>query len=124
MSPRKVRLVVDLIRGLKTEEAIQQLQVSIKQAAKPVLKLLQSAMANAKHNHGAEGDLTIKTIFVDGGTVLKRWMPRAMGRATPVKKRTSHITIILEGENKEKKSKVIKSIKSVKSKVDKKEDKK
>jgi large subunit ribosomal protein L22 len=107
MGPRKVRLLVDLIRGKKVTEAIEQLTVAHQQAARAVLKLLKSAIANAKHNDGVvdESTLVIKTAFVDGGPVLKRWMPRAMGRATPIRKRTSHVTLILEGETDKKKEK-------------------
>ncbi|MBD3310919.1 MAG: 50S ribosomal protein L22 [Candidatus Magasanikbacteria bacterium] len=106
IGPRKVRLLADLIRGMKVEKAIEQLMFSKKDAAKPLLKLLNSAIANAEHNHEMKKDtLVIKKAFVDGGPVLKRWMPRAMGRATPIRKRTSHITIVLEGDAEEKKSK-------------------
>lgn len=98
MAPRKVRLLVDLIRGKKVQDAINQLSFSTKIAAKDVLKLLKSGIANAKHNHGInEETLVIKTAFVDGGKTLHRSTPRAMGRATPIRKRTSHITLILEG---------------------------
>ncbi len=115
MSPRKVRLVLDLIRGLGVNEALVQLQMLYKQAAKPVLKLLKSAMANAKNNFAIEEEsLKIKTVFVDSGPTLKRWTPRAMGRATPIRKRTSHITIILEGETKEKSAKKKEKIKEKK----------
>ncbi|MBU0597314.1 50S ribosomal protein L22 [Patescibacteria group bacterium] len=103
ISPRKVRLVIGLIRGMKVAEATGQLEFSKKQAARPVLKLLQSAVANAIHNDFAkEESLIIKTAFVDGGPVLKRWKPRAFGRAGSIKKRTSHVTIILEGDIDEK----------------------
>ncbi len=103
MSPRKMRLVVDSVRGLKAEEAIDQLYFSQKDAAKPLAKLIKSAIANAKHNHDMAADtLVIKTAFVDGGAIQYRWMPRAMGRATPIRKRTAHITVVLEGEAKDK----------------------
>lgn len=104
--PRKVRLVVDLIRGRSVERAVDILTFLNKKAAKPVLKLLQSAMANAKHNFKTEGQmLRIKTITVDGGPVLKRSMPKAHGRATPIRERTSHIKLVLETvEKKAKKS--------------------
>jgi len=104
VAPRKVRLLIDLVRGMKVEDAINQLQFSKKEASGSVLKLLNSAIANALHNHGMKKDtLVIKTAFVDGGKTLHRWIPRAMGRATPIRKRTSHITIILEGEAPEEK---------------------
>lgn len=96
MSPRKVRLVVDLIRGQKVAAALAQLQFSPRAATLPISKLVKSAIANAKHNYDlAEDNLFIKSIFVDGGATLKRSMPRAQGRATPIRKRTSHITVIL-----------------------------
>lgn len=99
MGPRKVRLVVDLIRGIRVHDAMTQLQFSKKHAARPVLKLLQSAVANATNNaHLKEETLCISEAFVDGGSVLHRWMPRAMGRATPLRKRSSHITLVLSGD--------------------------
>lgn len=101
MSPRKVRLLIDLIRGMKVNAAVTQLEFSKKQAARPVLKLLKSAMANAQHNDQADPQsLVVKTAFVDGGPILYRWMPRAFGRATKIRKRTSHVTIVLEGDQK------------------------
>lgn len=118
MSPRKVRLVVDLVRGLKVGEAQVQLRMQSKDAAVPLLKLLNSAIANAKHNHEMDVEtLVIKKAFVDGGPVLKRWMPRAMGRATPVRKRTSHIVFVLEGEAKDKKEVKVKKEETKKAKV-------
>lgn len=97
MSPRKVRLVSDIVRGMDVKAAVLQLTFIRKHAAKPVLKLLQSAMANAEHNHKMEsGKLFIKSITVDGGPVLKRFRPRAMGRAAPIRKRSSHINIVLD----------------------------
>lgn len=112
ISPQKVRLLIDLIRGMVVAEARVQLQFSNKDAAKPVLKLLESAVANAKHNHQmTESGMVISSAFVDGGPTLHRWMPRAMGRATPIRKRTSHVTIILEGvvDEKAKKAKEAKT---------------
>lgn len=99
MSPPKVRLLIDAIRGKKIAQAQEILKASPKQAARPVLKLLQSAVANALHNDKAQLEtLTVHTAFVDGGPILYRWMPKAHGRATKIRKRTSHITIVLEGE--------------------------
>lgn len=99
MGPRKVRLVVDLIRGRKVADALTQLQFMKKHAARPVMKLIQSAIANAAHNHQLEEDtLVITEAYVDGGPMLHRWMPRAMGRATPIRKRTSHITLVIAGD--------------------------
>lgn len=104
MSPRKVRLVINLIRHKSMDDAFIQLQYSKKDAARPIMKLLRSAIANAEHNHQMDtNSLQIVEAYVDGGPVLKRWMPRAMGRATPLRKRSSHITIVLEGVIKETK---------------------
>jgi len=102
MGPRKVRLVADLIRNKKAVEAERILTLLKKQAARPMLKLLQSAMANAKNNFSLPvEDLKIATVMVDEGSTLKRWMPKARGRATPLRLRSSHITIILTGEDNE-----------------------
>ena len=107
IAPRKVRLLIGLVRGMKVQEAIAQMQFSQKDAARPVRKLIESAVANARHNHDMDPEsLIIKTAFVDEGKTLKRWTPRAMGRATPIRKRCSHITIVLEGDVIEKKKKV------------------
>lgn len=96
-SPRKVRLVVDLIRGLRIDEAMEQLKYIPKRAAVPVMKLLESAVAAAEHDHKMnKEDLFISKITVDGGATLKRSMPRAMGRAFPIMKRTSSVTIELD----------------------------
>ena len=94
MGPRKVRLVADMIRGRKISKALEILVLSKKAAARPILKLLNSAVANAKHNNNLMAEeLCVKTIMVDGGPMLKRWMPKAHGRATPIRERTSHITL-------------------------------
>ncbi len=96
MSPRKVRLVVDLIRGMSAKEAQTQLAFMKKAAAEPVLKLLNSAIANAENNFQLDADkLYIQQIVADGGPVLGRWRARAFGRAAPIRKRTSHISIVL-----------------------------
>lgn len=108
MSPRKVRAVTDLICGLSVEAAVVQLEHMTKSARKPVLKLLQSAVANAKHNHNLkDSGLKVKQIIVNGGPILYRWMPRAMGRATPIRKRSAHIEVVLQGEEPEEKTKRI-----------------
>jgi len=108
MSPQKVRLIAGLIRGLSISDALVQLSFSKKRAARPIKKLLESAVANAKHNHSAKEDtLKVETIFVNEGSTLRRWMPRAMGRATPLRKRSSHVTLILSGEADETKKKEI-----------------
>ncbi len=99
MSPRKVRYVADLIRGKNVNEALTTLNLSIKKAAKPLKKLLESAIANAKETGKIDIDnLIIHRLFVDEGPTLKRFRPRAMGRATMIRKRTSHITLILKEE--------------------------
>ncbi|MBI4359499.1 MAG: 50S ribosomal protein L22 [Candidatus Jacksonbacteria bacterium] len=96
-SPRKVRLVTDLIRGKDAHTALNQLQFAGKRAALPIQKLLSSAMANAVNNFSLKKEnLYVKKISVDGGPVLKRWMPRAFGRASEIRKRTSHVTIVLD----------------------------
>lgn len=96
MSPRKVRLVADMIRGKDIAWAAAMLGFQRRKAARPVLKLLASAVANAEHNFKLSRErLYIKVITVDGGPTIKRFMPRAHGRAAPIRKRTSHITIVL-----------------------------
>lgn len=101
MSPRKVRLVADLIRGKSVAEALAIL-AHTPRAASPILtKVLNSAVANAEHNFEMNAnDLSIGQIFIDEGPTLKRFRPRAQGRASRINKRTSHITIVLT-ENKE-----------------------
>jgi large subunit ribosomal protein L22 len=101
MSPRKVRLVTGLLTGLKLDAARNQLAFLPKAAALPVLKVLNSAAANAVNNFKLdEASLVIKAATADQGPVLERWRARAMGRAAPIKKRTSHITIVLtDGKN-------------------------
>ncbi|MDZ4339691.1 MAG: 50S ribosomal protein L22 [candidate division NC10 bacterium] len=96
--PRKARLVIDLIRGRDVRQALAIIRFTPKRAARMIGKVLQSAMANAHHNHGVrEVDrLFVKAAYVDEGPRWKRWTPRAMGRATPIRKRTSHITIVLD----------------------------
>jgi large subunit ribosomal protein L22 len=97
IAPRKVRLVVDLIRGRKVSEAEDRLKFVKKRAAKPVDKLLKSAIANAEHNFDLKKDnLYISEIKVDQGPTLKRWRARARGAANEIQKKTSHITIVLD----------------------------
>lgn len=97
MSPRKVRLVADIIRDLPVNEARTQLLHLRKRACRPLLKLLESAVANATHNFSLkQEDLFIKEIKVDAGSVLKRWQPRAFGRATPIRRPSCHIFISLD----------------------------
>lgn len=94
ISPQKVRLVADQVRGMPVEKAIDLLAYSPKKAAGLVKKVLESAIANAEHNEGADIDeLHISTIFIDAGPVSKRMRPRAKGRGNQILKRSSHITI-------------------------------
>ncbi len=95
-SAQKARLVVDQIRGLQVEKALEILDYSNKGAADLVKKVLNSAIANAEHNEGADIDeLFVKTIMVDDGPTMKRIKPRAKGRADRILKRTSHITVVV-----------------------------
>lgn len=97
ISPRKTRIVVDMVRGKNAENALNILALSPKKAARIVTKLLKSAIANASRDGTIDVDsLFIKTIFVDQGPTLKRFRARAMGRGTRILKRTSHLTVILE----------------------------
>lgn len=96
-SPKKVRLVVDLVRGLDAQEAQDQLTFLNKGSAQDVLKLLNSAIANGENNFGLKkNNLFIKEIRVDGGMTIKRWRPRAFGRAGMIRKRTSHVNLVLD----------------------------
>lgn len=96
VAPRKARLVVDLVRGMNIEDALNQLYFVNKGVASDVIKLVKSARANAVHNFKLDpSKLIVKKIWVDEGMTLKRWMPRAFGRATPLRKRASHITVVL-----------------------------
>ena len=94
LSPQKARLVADLVRGKKVDEAVNTLKFSNQRAAGIIQKVLESAIANAENNNGADVDeLKVSEIFVDEGPVMKRIQPRAKGRADRIIKRTSHITI-------------------------------
>jgi large subunit ribosomal protein L22 len=97
MAPRKAQLVADLIRGKISEEALNILAFTRKAAAKIIIKLLKSAIANATQKKTIDIDrLYIKKITVDQGPTMKRYQPRALGRATMIRKRSSHITIVLD----------------------------
>ena len=102
MSPRKMRMVVDLIRGRAVNEAYSILKFSKKAATTPIEKTLRSAVANATQKAEAAGafldvdDLVVKEAYVDEGRTLKRFSPRAMGRATPILKRTSQVTVVVD----------------------------
>lgn len=112
MSARKARLVLDVVRNLPVDKALEQLQFLNKLAAEPIKKLIESAIANAEHNFSIErNNLLIKEIKADEGVTLKRWMPRAHGRATSIRKRACHITvtlaeIVVSGKKVARKSKV------------------
>jgi large subunit ribosomal protein L22 len=96
MSPRKARLVAEHIRGRSVPEARAVLAFTSREAAEVLQKVLQSAVSNAESNHGiAEDQLYVKTAFVDGGPVMKRWRARARGRVARIRKRTCHITVQL-----------------------------
>ena len=118
ISPRKVRLVVDLIRGKKVEEAQNILRFTQKKATLPLLKLLNQALSNASDNDSVvnEGNIFISKIFVDVGPVAKRRFPRAKGKSDVIRKRTSHVTMVLDEIDKEikdvTKSKKVKTVKT------------
>ncbi len=97
VTPSKARRVVDLIRGLHVDEARRVLDFTPRSATLPVRKVLDSAIANAEHNHQLAADgLFVARAFVDEGPTLKRFRPRALGRAYRVRKRTSHITVVVD----------------------------
>ncbi len=116
ISPRKVRLVANLIRGERVDDAEKILRFTVKKPITPLLKLLRSAVANAEHNYSLKKeDLYISEIRVDGGPIIKRFRPRARGSASPIQKKTSHILIVLKekggvDEEKEGKKEKIKRI--------------
>lgn len=96
IAPRKARLVVDLIRGKQVGEAVAILRLTAKAASPIVEKVLKSAVANAEHNYDMDvNNLVVSEAYVDEGPTLKRFRPRAMGRASQINKRTSHITIVV-----------------------------
>ena len=96
VAPRKVRLIADQVRGLSVPEAQELLQFSPRNAALDILKLINSAAANAENNHDLVADeMEVSEIRVDQGPTLKRWRPRARGRATRIEKKTSHISVAL-----------------------------
>jgi large subunit ribosomal protein L22 len=97
ISPRKVRLVVDLIRGKHVQDALDILKFTNKRSAPILYKMVQSAIANATSQHSVDADsLMVDEAYVDGGATMKRFMPRAQGRAFVIRKRSSHITIKLK----------------------------
>ncbi|MEK7588732.1 MAG: 50S ribosomal protein L22 [Patescibacteria group bacterium] len=112
-SPRKVRLVADLIKGKSVDQAVVSLDFLAKRAGLPIKKLLLSAVANAKNMGKEQADLFVKELTVDKGIVMKRMMPRAMGRGYRINKRTSHLNILLAdiSEKKVKGGKISKTTK-------------
>jgi large subunit ribosomal protein L22 len=122
VAPRKARLVVDLIKGKTTDEAAIILRFTRRAASKSVLKTLNSAIANAQNKGARPGELVVSNAYVDEGPTLKRFRPRAMGRAARIRKRTSHITILVSETLVEKaetkaaaaKAKEVKEVKEIK----------
>jgi len=101
MAPRKMRVVANMVRGERVEDALGTLRLTPKKAARIIAKALESATANAEDKSGGEVDvdrLVISHITVDGGRTIKRWMPRAMGRANRINHRTSHLTVVVSDE--------------------------
>ena len=97
LSPQKTRLVIDLVRGKAVQEALNILKFSPQRPADVVAKVVRSAVANAEQKGVADVDrLFVKAVLVDQGPALKRFMPRAQGRATKIRKPTSHITVVLD----------------------------
>ncbi|RLC30845.1 MAG: 50S ribosomal protein L22 [Deltaproteobacteria bacterium] len=97
ISPRKMRLVMDQVRGMQIEEALNKLSFAPQKGARILKKLIDSAVANAEQGSNVDVDaLYIKQIYADEGPTLKRWRPRAQGRASRIRKRTSHLTVILD----------------------------
>lgn len=98
-TPRKARLVAGSLRGLSLDQALSALAFTRKSAAGPVLETIKQAVANATHNFKlAQKDLRLKKVVIDGGPVMKRFRPGARGRVKPYTRRTSHITVVLEGQ--------------------------
>ena len=96
-SPRKVRMVADMIRGRSVDDALSILRLQQRKAAKMLTKVLGSAIANATENEKADADkLVVTSVNIDGGPVSKRWMARSMGRANRILSRTSHVTIVVD----------------------------
>jgi len=100
ISPRKVRLIADLIRGRNVQDALNILKFTPNRAAGMVSKVLTSAIANANEAEADVEDLVVDRAFVDEGPTIKRWRPKDRGRANPIMKRTSHITVVVEQESK------------------------
>lgn len=117
VSPRKVRLTTELIKGMEVSDAIDQVNANIKRANDPIIKLIKSAVASAENDFGLDAsNLYISDIRVDAGITLKRWMPRAFGRATQILKRSSCVKLtldeIVEGKNRKSKQQIEKEKKA------------
>lgn len=115
MAPRKVRFVANVIRKMSARDAEAQLMVQRRRAAVPLLKLLRSAVANAKQASMDADKLVIQSLRIDQGTMLKRFLPKAHGRATPIQKKLSHVHIVLAEKESQKESKFVMPKKSKKS---------
>lgn len=129
IAPRKMRLLVDLIRGKKVQKAMALLDFSTKKGSQPLKKVLEQALANAKNNFSIDDEnlFYISKITVDEGPKLKRWRARARGRAAKIEKKTSHINLVLDkikGKEKIKKVKEVKEVQKVREKEKPKEVKK
>ena len=99
ISPQKIRLVMNQVRGKRVEEALNMLSFAPQKGARMLKKLIDSAVANASQNSNVDVDaLFIKRVFADQGPTLKRFRPRAQGRATRIRKRSSHLTVVLDEE--------------------------
>lgn len=97
ISPRKARLVIDMIRGKSVGDALKILDFTPRKAARLVTKTLKAVVANAESTQNVDVDqLYVKTVAVDEGVTIKRFLPRAHGRATPIRKRTAHLTIVVD----------------------------
>ena len=102
IAPRKVRLVVDIMRGMPVDRALRQLEVMPQKAAKDVYKCVKSAVANAENNYGLDpADLVVARIWADEARKLKRWRPRAHGRVSPLLSRSSHVTVVVDDRRSE-----------------------
>lgn len=114
IAPRKIRIIADVIRDKKVEEARDILNFSIKKGSLPLLKLLNSALSNASSAYGLDSNnLYISKITVDEGRKLKRWRPRARGSAARIEKKTSSITLVLKEINPAKKKKAVKKTEAI-----------
>lgn len=121
ITPRKVRLIANTLKGLSVQEAEAQLLLRVQRSSQPLLKLLRSAVSNAKNNKMDASKLVIASILVNKGPVLKRSLPRAMGRATPILKRMSHVVLVLKEAGKVQTNRFIITPPAKKSKAVKKE---